>query len=508
MNGAEKLYSKKYLKNNVEKNKNRRGKSRFTRQFFYSEPVYEEISIQESPMRSPTSQELDSFCRYYRLNVMITKNKLQYGITSLSKFWNRFREMPRWAQDGEFDQNQYQESANMRILEFAGGHEHLRKVADFINRPISLVAELIASGAMDRSAFERYLAEANRNALNSLGMRNENRPSETLDEYKNNLIPQPPQSPPKTNPYRPGQKIMDYVEEQLNSNLDPERRKWLTAFKLCVLPDNVRDVIEEAITVVLRKDQFESWGFLETFEKGLTNSILIYGPPGTGKTMVTESIAAILGQNLLKLTTGDLQSQIPGEMERNIQHNFQMATEQNAVIMLDECDALLYDRNNVGSILAAEINALLGAIENFSGVVVLTTNRLGVLDPALQRRIIAKVKLDPPELEERKQIWKNLIPKKMPVCESVDTDVYAQHKLTGGEIKNVILLAARRAIARNLDKVTNEHFEHAIATVMEGKQDYESERPWEVPVQQTGPSMGMDKGIIRTRNMVRVASCN
>ena len=43
--------------------------------------------------------------------------------------------------------------------------------------------------------------------------------------------------------------------------------------------------------------------------------------------------------------------------------------------------------------MGSEINALLTELENFDGVCILTTNRLQKLDPALQRRIIAKVYL-------------------------------------------------------------------------------------------------------------------
>ena len=133
-------------------------------------------------------------------------------------------------------------------------------------------------------------------------------------------------------------------------------------------------MIDEALTVVLNSDKFEEWGINEHFEKGLTNSILLYGPPGTGKTMVSESIASVLGLNLMKMGTGDIQSNIPGKTEQNITDCFKQAKDEKAVLLLDECDSLLYDRNAVGAILSAEINHLLGEIENFDGIVVLTTN--------------------------------------------------------------------------------------------------------------------------------------
>lgn len=277
--------------------------------------------------------------------------------------------------------------------------------------------------------------------------------------------------------YEAGQSIDEYVDYLLaHSKINKERLKWLNAFKNCVLPPKVKSLIEEALTVILQKDKFDEWGINEHFEKGLTNSILLYGPPGTGKSMISESVAAVLGKNLMKIDNGLLQSNIPGETERNIQKAFAKAKEKDCVLMLDECDSVLSNRDMVGVILSSEINALLTAIENYDGVVVLTTNRLHRLDPALSRRIIAKIELTLPTKEARYQIWQNLIPKKMPT-EELDYELLASHELSGGEIKNAILLSARKAICSNLDKVTMKHFNLAIESVVESSAQFENAQP-------------------------------
>ena len=54
-----------------------------------------------------------------------------------------------------------------------------------------------------------------------------------------------------------------------------ERLKWLRTFDNCVLPKKVSDMIDEALTIILRSDIFEAWGLTEQFEKGLTNSIML-----------------------------------------------------------------------------------------------------------------------------------------------------------------------------------------------------------------------------------------
>lgn len=300
--------------------------------------------------------------------------------------------------------------------------------------------------------------------------------------------------------YQPGMAMSEYVQRQMEI-AEGERLKWLKTFFNCVLPDDVRDIVYEALTTVLMSKKFEEWGVNESFEKGLTNSILLYGPPGTGKTMIAESFAAVLGKDLLKVTSADIQSQVPGEAERNIIKNFELAKKHDAVLMFDECDSLLYDRNAVGMIMASEINQLLTEIERFDGVCILTTNRLERLDPALQRRIIAKVELPLPNEAARLQIWQNLMPKKTPVGDDVDYSLLAKVELSGGEIKNVILTAIRKAVAQNAPKVTADHFVFACKAAMKAKKDFEDRRPTVVPHEDI-THMGLDK--VMTRDLRKV----
>jgi SpoVK/Ycf46/Vps4 family AAA+-type ATPase len=292
--------------------------------------------------------------------------------------------------------------------------------------------------------------------------------------------------------FKPGMKVSKFIEltlvqlrvriKRIKGDSGEElkelqsRIKQLETYTRCVLHPDVRRQVESAIIVVLRRSKFDEWGLTEQFEKGITNAILMHGPPGTGKTMMAESIASVLGRNLTTVSTGDLQSQIPGQMERNIKKAFEQAKGTDSCLLLDECDSLLVNRDHVGFIIGSEINALLTEIERFDGVVMLTTNRIHTLDPALQRRIVAKVEVLPPEREARAQIWANLIPKKMPT-EGVDYGKLADAKLSGGEIKNAILLAARYAIAENKDAVEMHDFERAVFDVVKSKQDFEDAKP-------------------------------
>lgn len=223
-----------------------------------------------------------------------------------------------------------------------------------------------------------------------------------------------------------------------------------------------------------RKVLFENWGFGEGFEKGKGCIILFYGIPGTGKTMCAEMIAKYLGKDFMMLGTAELQSQIPGQMERNIQESFKQAKENKAVILFDECDSLMSNRNAVGTILAAEINCLLSEIERFEGVCVMTTNRNHRLDPALERRIALKLEFQAPDQSMRVKIWKTLIPKKCPVDKDVCFDRLSTHDLCGGNIKNIIFSAARKAVYEGRKKVRMEDFLMSLERELMGKSAFKN----------------------------------
>lgn len=268
-----------------------------------------------------------------------------------------------------------------------------------------------------------------------------------------------------------------YIDYLLKTVRDEEQLKALRTFKNCVLPTEVEKAIYEAITFVLSRDKFEKWGVYDHFEKGLTNAILLYGPPGTGKTMVSESIAAVLGKNLLRVGAAEINSSAFGQSEKNIKKVFTQAKENNAVILFDECDSLLSDRNMMGSILGGQVNTLLSEIERFEGEILFTTNRIHRLDPALERRILNKVRLMPPPVEGRKQIWQNLIPPKVPVEEDINYDALASIEFTGGEIKNCVLIALRKLVLSGDDKLSMEHLSEGVRAQATSKKEFADSRP-------------------------------
>lgn len=257
--------------------------------------------------------------------------------------------------------------------------------------------------------------------------------------------------------------------------------KKATAPKLTLNDVILSDSQREAIRVTLAGEQYlslimEEWGLGSVLEKGRALSMLFYGPPGTGKTLTAQAIADEFGRELMKLSTAQLESSVPGEFERTVAQKFQEAQQSKAVLLFDECDSLICNREEVGIILSGQINALLTALENHEGIVIFTTNRLGRMDPAMDRRIALKLEFPFPDEGQRAQIWRRLCPPKLPLAPDVTMERLARFPLAGGHIKNCLLTAVRRAAYQKAPKITEEHLATAIQQEMKGIREMEAAR--------------------------------
>jgi len=122
----------------------------------------------------------------------------------------------------------------------------------------------------------------------------------------------------------------------------------------------------------------------------------LYGPPGTGKTGFGRYLAERLGKPLLVKRASDLLGSYVGMTERNIAGMFRQARAEGAVLLLDEADSFLRDRaeaRNAWEITM--VNELLTQLEQYEGVIVLSTNLETALDAASLRRFDFKLRFGP-----------------------------------------------------------------------------------------------------------------
>jgi len=242
-------------------------------------------------------------------------------------------------------------------------------------------------------------------------------------------------------------------------------RKPLLTMDRLVLRPRVHRALQMALTHAREASTLVGdWGLGDAVPYGRTVTLLFSGPPGVGKTASAEALAHELGRPILPVDYSQVQNCYVGNTEKNIVRMFREAAAHEAVLFWDEADAMFYDRDAAARTWEVrDVNVLLQELERFEGVCVLATNRRVSLDPALERRITLKVAFEPPDREERLAIWQRMVPAKLPLGDDVDLDVLAGAELTGGEIKNVLLNAARLALGRGPGgPVTMADFDEAL----------------------------------------------
>lgn len=183
-------------------------------------------------------------------------------------------------------------------------------------------------------------------------------------------------------------------------------------------------------------------------EKGLRTGIicLFYGDPGTGKTETVYQMARRTGRKILEADVAKLRNCYVGETEKNMRAlfaDYRTACEENKlkpILLFNEADAILGKRMQ-GAVKAVDRmensvqNILLQEMETFEGIMIATTNLLGNLDPAFERRFLFKIRFNKPELEPRSQIWKFQFPS---LTDEEATSLAKEFSFSGGQIENVV----------------------------------------------------------------------
>ncbi|KAL4759188.1 ATP-binding protein [Aspergillus foveolatus] len=139
--------------------------------------------------------------------------------------------------------------------------------------------------------------------------------------------------------------------------------------------------------------------------KGRGLVILLHGVPGVGKTSTAETIAHQWKKPLLPITYGDL-GLSPSNVESKLKDVFRLAQLWGCILLLDEADVFLSERKATDLERNALVSIFLRVLEYYTGILFLTTNRVGTIDEAFRSRI--HISLYYPDLGKRetRKIWK------------------------------------------------------------------------------------------------------
>lgn len=138
--------------------------------------------------------------------------------------------------------------------------------------------------------------------------------------------------------------------------------------------------------------------------KGKGLIILLHGEPGVGKSSTAESVAEFTNRPLFQVTCGDI-GEYADEVEMRLENHFQLAHKWGCVLLLDEADVFLEARSKTDLKRNAIVSVFLRVLEYYSGILFLTTNRVGAFDQAFRSRI--HMSLFYPRIEEEAtvKIW-------------------------------------------------------------------------------------------------------
>ncbi|MDR2180845.1 MAG: CDC48 family AAA ATPase [Synergistaceae bacterium] len=191
--------------------------------------------------------------------------------------------------------------------------------------------------------------------------------------------------------------------------------------------------------------------------------IMLHGPSGTGKTLLAKALAKESGVNFISVKGPSLMSKYVGESERAIREVFKTARQAApSILYFDEIESLVpargRDSGGGSSFTERVIGQFLSemsGIEELSGVVILaTTNRIDLVDPALlvSGRFDLVLELPLPDRAAREAIFAIELRKK-PLSEDVDREALASatEGYSGGDIAFVCRKATLLAMREQLN---------------------------------------------------------
>jgi len=135
---------------------------------------------------------------------------------------------------------------------------------------------------------------------------------------------------------------------------------------------------------------------------------LLSGPPGTGKTISSESVADYLEKPLYMVSVGELGTE-PETLEKKLHDILDLASQWDAVLLLDEADIFLEARTKHDIHRNAMVGIFLRLLEYHQGILFLTTNRVENFDEAFYSRISVHLNYDLVDHSKRAKIWTNLL---------------------------------------------------------------------------------------------------
>jgi hypothetical protein len=193
-----------------------------------------------------------------------------------------------------------------------------------------------------------------------------------------------------------------------------------------------------------------SLAFTKRIRQGL--KVIFFGKSGTGKTQTAAIIARELGKPIYRIDLSQIVSKYIGETEKNLSKIFEAAEHKQWILFFDEGDALFGKRTSVNSsndrYANQEVAYLLQRIEDYPGIIIISTNLKENIDTAFLRRFHIIAEFPMPDRQQRRAIWEKLfseLPGHAVHINSTEWDEITKTELSGGGITNIVHYALLKA---------------------------------------------------------------
>ncbi|RZB72301.1 26S proteasome regulatory subunit 4-like A isoform B [Glycine soja] len=195
--------------------------------------------------------------------------------------------------------------------------------------------------------------------------------------------------------------------------------------------------------------------------------VILYGEPGTGKTLLAKAVANSTSATFLRVVGSELIQKYLGDGPKLVRELFRVADDLSpSIVFIDEIDAVGTKRYDAHSGGEREIQRtmleLLNQLDGFDSrgdvKVILATNRIESLDPALLRpgRIDRKIEFPLPDIKTRRRIFQ-IHTSRMTLADDVNLEEFVMTKdeFSGADIKAICTEAGLLALRERRMKVRN-----------------------------------------------------
>ena len=194
---------------------------------------------------------------------------------------------------------------------------------------------------------------------------------------------------------------------------------------------------------------------------------LFFGPPGTGKTLTATLLGKLVGRDVYRVDLSLVVSKYIGETEKNLSQVFDQAENKGWILFFDEADALFGKRTGIKDshdrYANQEVAFLLQRVEDYGGLVILSTNQKANMDEAFSRRFQNVIQFRMPDPQYRERLWRDTFSERCVLADDIDlTEIASRFEISGGAIVNVVQYCSLQSLAAGTNVISSDSLMEGI----------------------------------------------